>query len=368
MDSLDNFKRRSRFQQGEQSGGKGVFDFYLSGDPDFESGVKTHLLREQNKLLKEAREEAKKAQAKAEWNELREESLRESQNGIRWLLGYPEHEKKWKSLTKVANVTKLSDEKLLDHYQTLSKEVDSLKRARYDAGRGNYPDEIGVTTQAAYDNVASEHKRRSDESLNRYVESLGEENNQLLKGIETLSQAFSAYLGAYGDKTDEEARMKKVGYYAQRAVSDIDQLLATLTPSACALLEEKMGVPLTTIKTELQLGPKLGKAYFDAHKQVWNKIGTTWIVAVIAFFAMLLVNISLPWFLYILVLATPIYLQFKVFPQGEPKHLDEWTKHVSQVVQYGKQTLRVFESIWSYPYRPTWASASFSTPKSVTGS
>lgn len=367
-DQDEKTRRRIRFESGERTGGKGLGSIFWSGDLDYESGVKTHLLREQNNLLKEAREEAKKAQAKAEWDQFLEESHRESQNGIQWLLGYAQHEKKWKSLTKVANVAKLSDEKLLDHYHALSKEVDSLKRAKYDAGSGNYPDDIGKTAKSAYDNVSAEQYRRDNESRKRYVDSLGERDTQLLKGIEGLSRALAEYMSAYRDKADGANQLKRVSEAADKATTQIDRLQTALIPPIYSLLEETMGTPLKTIKAEILKGPKLARTYFDAKKKASDSTIAVWGFAVFVIIGTPFMHISLPWQAYPILLVAPYLLQRFVFSKSAPSHIELWTKHVSRVVQYGEQTQSAFRGVWRYPYSPDWALMPFCTPKSVTGS
>lgn len=356
-------RRRVRFEAGKSSGGKGISGAWWSGDPDFESGVKTHLLQEQNRLLKEAQEDAKEARCQAA---LDAENAEERRQGQAWLNGYAEHEKKWKPLTKMANVAKLSDNKLRERYDAASTEYDSVKRAKYD-GRAD-SSEIGDIVKIALDNLRTESKRRHDKDLNWYVEEvLTEVQRELLKALEAVSLALVDYVNGYGKKCEPEAQLKKVKDRADYDSAVIAQVKDRLSPEALSMLESLMGATLDNIRSELMRGPKLASTYFAERKKANDSTIAVWGFSGLVVIGQFVLGYTLPFLAYPGLCTLPFVLQRQAFAPKPAPHLQAWTVHVKRVNDYAKSTERALMSFWEYPYKPSWCNATFTMPEMISG-
>lgn len=334
----DKIGRRSRFIQGDMDGGKGVVGFFLSGDPDYESGVKKHLLRQQNELLERSNEQAKEV---ARENQRREASI----NADNWLSGFAEHEQRYAPLTDEQHVRRMSTEDIVNEHAVITRMQSSLYAAKRDFGDRDAFKGVGDLTYRAERVLTRELTGRRTRA---YAAEAGMADRQadalaasdalgILSRVNGVVYSYLSSESLY--RILQSAGTKRTAAMTEHADKAIGRLLMLKVNNKATseAVTQLLGGSIESLIKEVERAPRLTRL-------VYEQVGARAKRRLLAWVCMLTGNVvigfllpfSLPVLAYVVVWGAFLIWQFVDKCRAGQQTMAELRRHWAKVARYGQ--------------------------------
>ena len=334
--------KRILFDRGEQSNGKGFYGLIHGGDPDFESGVKTYLLREQNRLIEQGLEEERQRQQEIARRQAEQEA-------VEWILWFAETESQWEPFTNSANVAKLDDNDLYQLYESLGRAKQSLFNARSDAWRAQYerPENVGRITEKSLENAIKERRNRKEA---QQTKALGQASVSSLYHFERINWAVENYLGnAFRKDVNTQEQRKEhlsvISNYLDTSVAKLKQVSYALNESTKPIVEKHLQLSIQDVIDEFSRGLQIAHEYNKAKAVCKARADKLWLVSIALLIVLPISPISVDWYIYACLIVGP-YAISKGYLE-EPIHttMKQWKAHLEKIGDYGTRATCAFKEI-----------------------
>lgn len=329
----DELGKRILFDRGEQSGGKGFFGLLHGGDPDFESGVKTYLLREQNKLIEQDLEEERQRQSERDKQE-------RAQDAVEWLSWLQEYEKRWEPLTDSKNLEKLTDDERDSLYKTLKKVDNDHTSAWWDAKRADIEvGDVGQIITTVLRHLESMITKSIEEKRAKELGTLSKSTHDAIFFVKQINWSVSRYLDdGYHPPYSKSERPKHLKDCTQASIDAGNILLPVanqLTPETESVLKKHLNFSVKDIQQELVRGPQLAQAYYKAKEVNELRSKILWSVSISIIVLLLIFSSDAPWGVYLFLLIAPFVISNRYLQGNVEKTLKAWKEHLTKVGYYG---------------------------------